>query len=573
MEYFLALLVALTAFLQGGFFPSVFLIGGITSSFITLICAKRKLLRPEITLCVFAGVYLLASLVNGYSSSSVAQACLPASCIGAWFLFLSLPMKKREKLLEILLWCSAAFAGIGLAALCDVVTISGAVTAHRLQFPFQYANAAGSWYAAMALLCLQDENKTSKYVQTPILTAMLLTRSIGALGMYGICTAIYLWKSKKDKKWPQIILQNALAAPFAAALFFLHGGAAIFVIVMAFVAGRYQKKLVAAGKQIKLHWFCLFGAVACVIPILLSSRISQATLTFAERICQIVDGARIIAAYPVLGIGAGNWQYVYPYYQSAEYVTTVVHSGIVQIGVDGGILAIATAIWLLYLLWKSGKRPLPITLAAILLVGHSLLDFTLEFYPICLLPLFLLSFGVQTSNEKQNSVVPRAVCAVVLLLCLTMCWGEQQYKQMVYSSQRGEWENVLLCYERDERFFGSSSEPIACAAGAAYRIGEHEKAGELSAKLVWLDSDGILLRSRCLYAADGEDAACEYLFSELARRDHQRYLFEAAREMLSAWNLSEKHKNEFNATVNAAVSKSTAFDNAFFGRTTIEGLT
>lgn len=49
-----------------------------------------------------------------------------------------------------------------------------------------------------------------------------------------------------------------------------------------------------------------------------------------------------------------------------------------------------------------------------------------------------------------------------------------------------------------------------------------------------LDLDNILLRSRCLYAADGEDVACECLFSELVRRDHQRYLFEAAKEMLSA---------------------------------------
>lgn len=572
MEYFLALIVALTAFLQGGFFPSVFLIGGITSSFIALICAKRKLLRFEIVLCVFAGVYLVASLANGYSVSSVAQACLPASCIGALYLFLGLPMQKREKLLEILLWCSAVFAGIGLAALCDVVTISGAVTAHRLQFPFQYANAAGSWYAAMALLCLQEDNRVSKYVQTPILTAMLLTRSIGALGMYGICLISYLLFRRKNKEWGKVVLRIVLPIPFAAALFFIKGWMALLVIGAMYIAGRYQEWIIEKAYRIRFHWISIACGVVCIVPILQSGRVGEGLKTFAERICQIVDGARIIAAYPVFGIGAGNWQYVYPYYQSAEYVTTVVHSGIIQIGVDGGILTLVVAIWLLYLLWKSAKRPLPITLAAVQLVGHCLLDFTLEFYPICLLLLFLLSFGTQTSNEKKNSIAPRAICAVVLLLCLTMCWGEQQYKQMVYSSQRGEWGNILLCYEQNERFFGSSSEPIACAAGAAYRLGEYEKAEELSAKLAWLDSDDILLRSRCLYAADGEDVACEYLFSELARRDHQRYLFEAAREMLSSWKLTEEHRNEFNETVNEAVRKNTFFDNVFFGRTTIRRL-
>lgn len=51
----------------------------------------------------------------------------------------------------------------------------------------------------------------------------------------------------------------------------------------------------------------------------IARRFSEAKYTFIERIIQSMDGIKVQLSHCLFGIGTGNWQYLYPYYQSAQY--------------------------------------------------------------------------------------------------------------------------------------------------------------------------------------------------------------------------------------------------------------
>ena len=80
MVYGLAAAILLPVLVQGGFYPTAFLIPGAALAGAGALRRGRALERGERALWALALLYLLASLVRGYSASSLAQACLPACC-------------------------------------------------------------------------------------------------------------------------------------------------------------------------------------------------------------------------------------------------------------------------------------------------------------------------------------------------------------------------------------------------------------------------------------------------------------------------------------------------------------
>lgn len=550
MKYIFCGGILLAALLQGGYFHTVFLLAAVLFAALAAIRGKRAPQPAEIALWCFAGWYLLSSLANGYSSDSLAQACLPGAAAAALYCGGGLTAEKRGRVLQVLIYASAVFAVVGVLALGGVVEISGAVTARRLQFPFQYANAAGSWYAAMALLAQGEGGKDGNaWPLPPLQTALFLTRSIGALGLYALTQIVYiLHVRKRPERWKSVLISNGVGVCFAAGFFLLGKSWAVLPLLAAlgFVSWRLPR-LMELGRRFQFHWLATAGGGAAVPLVLGSGRLFQGAATFAERLCQIWDGLRILAAHPVFGLGAGGWAYEYPLWQSAEYISSVVHSGPVQFGVDAGIPAVLLMVLFCALAWGQGKRPFHVTLAALLLAGHSLLDFNLQFFPIAVLTGFLFMFP---EGEEPRHTLPqwawRVVPAAFAALCVVLFAGEMQYKQMVYSTQQRDWGGALARYEDWTGLFGQSANAKGVAANAAAGLGDWEKALALTEGPPGLETSRILLRGRALYADQGTDAACRYLLDELERRPFQVELYRGTAGLLKQWDAGEEALSRYN---------------------------
>lgn len=555
MEYILGFVIVVTAFLQGGYFPTVFLIAGIVFALIFALKVRSKLTTVEIILWGVALLYLIASIVNGYSSASLAQACLTGVCACFLHCYISLSESQKNKLLQMIVLVTGAFAGIALVAFVGVVEISGAVTAHRLQFPFQYANAAGAWYAATILIAQARREKHTSCVMLPITSALFLTRSIGAIGLYFLLqVAVLVYNRKQKGAWKNLILSNAIPLVFSVALFLVSGATALPLIGLLYLAGWHLDRLLHCGQRLYLHWVCVGSGGVGVGAVLLSQRVSSGLQTFAERLSQISDGAKIIAEYPMLGLGAGKWAEVYPYCQSVQYTSTVVHSSVIQIGVDSGIFAIILAVLFCALAWKIKGRSSEMNLAAVLILTHSLLDFTLQFFPICALVLVLLFYGAPAPEKADTS---QAICAVAVsicfgLLCVVMLYCEQLNKQLIFCAQYNKWTAVITKYENNRMILGGNPEARSYLVYALYFSGDFNGVLAETEQIYGLGTEELLLRAQSMRNLGDEDSACELLLSELERQMYRVVLFEQVAALLTEWNVDQFYIDAYNQIVDFA---------------------
>jgi len=532
MEYLLSGIVIASALVQGGFYPTVFLLCG---AFLAVLCvAGHRAVHPhaaEFALWVLALVYLLASLFHGYSSASLAQACFPLCCACFLGCYRMLSGTQRARFFQILLWASGVIAGLGMLAFCGVLALPEAVTAHRLQFPFQYANAAGSWFAALALLSQEE-----KSFHIPLITALLLTRSMGALSLYALCQLLWLWRRHGDQQ--ECLLSHALAVLFAVALFFASGVFAAGLVALLYIAGWKFDAISMFTQRIRLPWVGLLLGGGGLLSLVLLRRTVSPLATLAERLVQIWDGMKLIAAHPLLGVGAGNWDAWYPHIQSAQYVSRVVHSAPVQAGVDAGIPALLALAVFLTLAWRCGHRTSPQNLAAGLLCIHSLLDFTMQFFPIACFLLALLFVGEEEAKPPApvSTFLRRILPLAGGFLCAGMFWGELQNRQLIYAWQRQDLEGLTARYEAQISLLGKNRTARALYVRAQSLLGQPEALLDTTSKADDLTTEEVLVHAQALRLLGDEDAACTWLVGQLERQPFCVALYEGTARLLEEWN-------------------------------------
>lgn len=541
MVYGLTAALLLPVLIQGGFYPTAFLIPGAALAGAGALRRGRALERGELALWALALLYLAASLARGYSASSLAQACLPACCGAFLYLYLSLPQREKGRLLDWVVLASGLFAGLAILAFCGAVPLTGAVSARRLQFTFQYANAAGSWFAAATLLAQDREEVRARRMTLPCLTALLLTRSMGALALYGLLQLVRLWRRREI--WGEVVLTHAAALLLAGAFLLTKGWLCLPVVVLLYGLGWVWDRIVPAALGLKLHWLGLLagGAGAAVI---LASR-ARGALTLVERLVQIIDGLGAVARYPLLGVGAGNWPRYCPLFQSAQYSSTLVHSGLVQMGVDAGVPAAALAAAVLVLGWKRKGRSPAESLACLLLAGHSLLDFTLQFLPIDLLLLALLFAGEGTgpAGKKVRTAATRPALLAAAALCAGMLFGQMQYKELVYACRAGDWEAAAARYERGP--FGASGEARELYLQACCGLGRPDLILEATGPLSPLSTQELLYRAQALWGLGRTDEACGLLLSRLEGQLYNVALFTETKNFFTDWGAGPAYRAEY----------------------------
>lgn len=567
----MALIIMFSVLVQGGYFPTVFLICAIVMTCVLIFRKGGRYSTCGWLLWGLAAWYLFTSLIHGYRADSLGQACLPVVCALFLTAYDSLDIAQKRRMLDYLIWGNWFFAGIAILAFCGILPLVGAVTAHRLQSTFQYANAAGSWFAAMALLTLGSIEQKNRRLALPGIVALFLTRSVGALGLYILLQLVQVFIKRKQHVWKETVLIHSLAALFSIALFFMTGWITLPIILLLYLAGWHLDKLIAIAGRIYLQWACLaLGGIGMVIA-LYSRRAASSLATFAERIVQIHDGLAVITAHPIFGVGAGNWAEVYPYYQSAQYVSSVIHSGIIQIGVDAGIPAMAlTVAFFLFALRRKGRR-LSERLPVILLTVHSLADFTMRFFPIAalLIAVLLVCDEPKPSAQKTiNLTIIPVVCAG--LLCAGLFWEEMQYKRLVRLGQEQAWAEAEACYSENQLLFGNSRTARVVCVRSLYQMGKLQDVLSLTSDPNLQDMELLLLRAQALQRLDDQNAAVQLLLSQLEKQPYRIGLYERSAELLLQWEADEEQCGTYNTLVDGANERSSILGDLMGNQVQIE---
>ena len=365
-------------------------------------------------LCI-ALLYCMSSLVHGLPIGSLLQSVpwLLASLTSLSIYAIS-PDRRRWTMVAVG-WLGVLSAWFGIGIMSGLLPIEGALHVGRLQFTFQYANAAGAWFACSSLICMRTEDFRLQRLLLCPLSALLLTQSIGSIVLFGAIAATCLLASCVKRKAAgegangsaryfgasflvQMLISILVFVGFKSGLDMAEGIGAISFAALSLAfyklwpaarrsigngSGTRAFKLVAA---ILVSLLCV--GMLVIFLYLIGARLSQASGTIVERAEQSIDALRLLLMNPILGVGPDQWQYLYPSVQTADYESTLVHCGYLQIGLDAGIPAMLLVLALLIVgIIRSAKGRQscawpPIAFLAL----HSFIDFDLmfAFFPVLL---------------------------------------------------------------------------------------------------------------------------------------------------------------------------------------------
>ncbi len=387
MHIFILSSILFLLIIQGGYYASAFLVAGIAGSIVFIVTKRKIMLTYELCgLFIIALFYLLSTIINGISFSTLCQAMLPLVGLVFYGIAQSLQSDEKEKILSGLEVIGLLSSVVGILCFLGLINITGGMNVGRLQFTFQYANAASTWFAVCFIL-MRDAKRKWIQIASPIaLVALLCTKSVGAILVLLVLQVVWFVRLLKQKKSKNLYV----------------------------IAG-----------------LCAIVLIGCVV--VFADRLGRAPYTFIERLIQTYDGLRVMFKNP-FGIGPGNWQYVYPFYQSAQYDASVIHNSYVQVGVDAGIIAfLIMLLFLLYMIVRFLKRKNTITEAIVFILLHSTMEYNLFFACIGIFLLALVGMQEKEMSRMKSWQVASKVKVIIGIVCLGLfCfsfYGDQQLKE------------------------------------------------------------------------------------------------------------------------------------------------
>jgi hypothetical protein len=363
MKYAITTVFIITVVWQGGFSDMAWCVAGVVFA----VCAffsTKKLPPREIAVpfAVLILLYVLSSVLHGAQLESALQTARP---VVAFLALIAMYNAKLPDLHTVLSAVGVIAAILGIATFFGLLDFPGARFNGRLQGTFQYANAAGIFFAVCAFLTRTCPRSRRRHIAFLFEFALLLTQSVGAIATY-VLGWMFLFVTERNRRG--LALSFGVSAVGCAALLLIRGA----------------------------------GTVAA---------------SYLDRILQMSDGARVILHNP-LGIGPGLWAVRLLELQSAFYTATKMHSYPTELGLDAGFAALAILIFLIVAwgrrLRKSGL--LPRHIAACMLLFHGLQDVSFGFLTLVMLLLMLVIPDFPDGTELPR--IPRRAGSVVFLLFL-----------------------------------------------------------------------------------------------------------------------------------------------------------
>lgn len=484
-------------FFEPQFLPLGVLTGAMLFYIIKTQGEKIKFSIPELLLLLLCGSYFLSFL----GSVALHQAYLGflkyifyfAACFLTAYLW---GKEERDKKIVLFTIIGAITVGTIITFLvkAQILDLTGFVIGRRFSSTFQYANTYAAVLAALlpliAYLYLAGTNKWGKF---PLLAtwfvdtvAFYATLSRGALLVYLPALLLFLILLEKKHRWlalGNLILINALGvvganyimqnSNYQSLLVLLAG----LVVVLLFNLPVEKKVLRAPIFTGLIIVILLAGGIfaAQQFPDKLSlsrlNRLTQINLEtggVASRLYFYEDAYRLFQAHWLIGTGAGGWGALYKTMQGHLYDSSEVHSSILQIMVESGL--IGTALFLAvfgYLFlqqicrrtaYRNSALSRLIFLGILVLLAHSLIDFDLTVTAVSMY-LFVLvgllarehSYRLKSSLNKSLKIVSLLMAAVLLISTLSMEFAHLFSRQSIAEIEAKPSGQVtaIAKYERD----------------------------------------------------------------------------------------------------------------------------
>lgn len=533
-----AALLAMLLALQGGYYPAAMGIASIALA--ALSCARairdraRKPHAPLIASAAFA-ICLLAwcaarPFLDGIASyETLAAMARPALAIATAAYWLQLSQDEKHSAIKLVAYEGVLFSVVALLMFARVLLYPGAIVDGRLQFTFQYANTAGTYFAVIACLAwTQGRAHTTKALIVPPLVCTLLTQSMGTFAVIAILGCAWALKRLKPTRMKRENASQAKTTTSRIAIAVL--GVAALVVFAVYI-----------------------GA---------SDRLDSALQTGAERLIQTIDGTRALASEPLIGIGPQQWRVLHPFLQSAQYTANVIHNSYLGFALSYGLIGIALAALCMLTIRKGTTRmeedQIPgAHAAAALLLLHALVDFDLAFGSIImLLVLALLSNRELASTARTASSTPDqrararfllpAALVIILLACgasaLAFDVRENQILTDIQTlgphaaSQQVATDPFT---RRDQtvrtRLYQCCTTPEQCEAAL-----ELQRSAPIT-----VSTPGLMAFARCLYIVNRAEDAEPILLNTLQAQPYNVAAYTQAADLFERYNADEQTRQRY----------------------------
>lgn len=569
---FVGLLAVLTLW-QGGYYAASACVVGLVAAgcaTVSLVAFTRLRAVRGVGIAIpllIAGVgacALASSALHGLTITGIAESASWFAVAAVAFLYVLLPDAARAKTMSIVVWFGVGICALGLLLMSMPDDIEGVVNAGRLQFPFQYANTAGIFFASCALLALGSEQVRLRRAAAFPLGALLFTQSAGACGLFvcalGVLCVCWMRANALDRVVEAVVPLACMAAAFALCLAIGMNWALVASLGAFAAASAMLRKLGGSigAKRAAFLACVLLGAcvLACAGAFLQTGRAVQAGHTFVERLVQIKDATTVIASNPVFGIGPDAWRFLYPYVQSAQYTATSVHSGYVQIALDAGLVGAALFITVIVVGVRRSVscKNVPVSCAIILIAVHGALDIDFQFSALlvffamllagCSAPFAHKQRDVETRSQASRVAVPLTFLTAAFVASAFGLWAAGAKNECLTGARAGDAGAIRRVLE--ENPFAGCDNAVQEYLGQALWC-----AGAWSELASTFGKDSISSAQQALYAAEalyalGNDAEAEnVLLVELEREPGNIDLFEQARFLLASHDASKEAQKRY----------------------------
>ena len=593
------LVLALLALAQGGFFGLAPCICGTLLCFVAMLLWLRKSRRSQsmsLTAPLFCGValaYALSAAVNGLTLTTLSSCGVWAGCAGMALVASAQDEPTRTLTLRLLCWLTAALSVLGMLVYVGAVTFVEGMVEDRLQLTFQYANAAGAWFAVGTLLCVLARDRRLQRLAVFPATALLLTQSAGGLLVFALVAAFVGIGWARQASWGRLAETLVVGAIAALGFALLHvarsplTAAGLTALLAAYTLGGETLQAWCAklgSRRVALSLVSTMVVAAAVGLFVFRTRVGQASFSIAERTYHVHDGLALWLTHPLLGVGPNNWQFLYRPVQTAQYSTTVVHSSLVQALLDVGLvglclLAAAAACGLRNLMLRTRRAEADedarswsaaCLAAAVFLLLHAVIEFDLQFASLSYLLALLLS-GCETSADaavpaqrathtQTRARAPQAVRGLgaglaCLLICLPLCIVGTMSELTIFAQRMAlSSGDYITCERLCTASAFSRNDVLACERllSAQYARGDFAAAvATYQATPTPSDVSALQAADAC-YRTGNHAQAGLMLVERMEQQPYNVGFFESAAAIMGAWSLDEGLVTRYHAAVDRA---------------------
>jgi O-antigen ligase len=482
-------------FFEAQFWPIAIIIAVLFFYFIYKKGLEIKFGIPEFLLLLLAGSYFLSFLGSASPHQAYVGFLKYIFYFAACFLTAQLWGEEEEGKKAVLLTIISAIT-VGtimtFLAQAQILEETNLIIGRRFSSTFHYANTYAAILAAsLPLTAYLFLVSTRKGVKALLLAAWFLntvafyaTLSRGALLVYLpalLFLLFFLEKGQRGLTLGNLLLINALALvsanfilqnPDLKTIYILLIGLALVLFFNLLVETKALRTpffvvliivLLLAGAVIAVEYFPEKASLAKLARL---KDINLETGGAVSRFYFYEDAFRLFQEHWLIGTGAGGWGALYKMRQGHLYDSTEVHSSVLQIMVESGIIGIVLFLGIFGFLigqqiWRSRKQKSTVLerivlLAIFVLFFHSLIDFdlTVTAVPLCLFVLVGLlgsEYSLKLRYHKPLKIISLILSSILFFSVASMGLAHLASRQALAEirMEKSVKVSAIAQYERD----------------------------------------------------------------------------------------------------------------------------